>query len=187
MSRELELEEQHGGFSFCVLWSLLWIYGNTNEHRQNYQEKLLCTSKGLTLQHMQRSQHQPSDDPAVWLACSENVSLNIWWSTHPVARSFPQHPLGWWCSQVPPVRPFPMKTLRRFTTRENPSDFSAILWATAVPAESGFQPWGLFMGCCISALKTMHAPCICYCYIIFKFLLLVTNQSVITPKLCYSL
>ena len=69
--------------------------------------------------------------------------------------------------------------------QRNTTKFSAILWPLAMPTV-WVSVLGSPPGCSISVLKIIHVPYICYCYFIFKFSLLITNQSVVTAKFWYS-
>ena len=117
------------------------------------------------MQSMRLSQHQPPDDTAVCAACSQNISgQNIQWQRAPL--STPRMV----CNQVPPVVRSPVKAVLRCSAQVyHRSSCNSVNRSDANSLVSVLES---LPGCSVSALKIMHAPCICYCCIIFKSSLL---------------
>lgn len=180
-TRKPGLSEQHGGEipgDFCCLpCSLLCILGNTQEHGWKILE-VTCSlhARDWLLQRVQLPA-QTSDAPALLQ------------STSPGARSHPQQPLRCCFPWVPPVRHSPWATLLKFpasSTNASTTVTSAILWATAVPPLIVLMSvMGSLCGAlCLNSDDDSRSLCCC-CHIVFKFSLLITDPSVLAPKLCY--
>ena len=102
----------------------------------------------------------------------------------PSGQELPSAPWGGCVIKYFQWKPSPWR-LSWEVQQRNTTKFSAILWPLAMPTV-----WVSVLrsppGCSISVLKIIHVPYICYCYFIFKFSLLITNQSVVTAKFWYS-
>lgn len=107
---------------FMPPMQLLWILENTNEHRKKVPQKHYSLLPKDWLQHVQLPQQQ------ILCSCKQMFLHRMGPRRYSgKCTQWPKYPLKWFCSQVPPVRHFPVTDFPKICSQLH-SDFSEILW-----------------------------------------------------------